>query len=193
MGEIVYDRAALRARVEEWRRQGKRVVFSNGTFDLLHVGHVRSLEAARSLGDVLIVALNGDSSTRRLKGEGRPFVCAKERAELLAALRAVDLVTIFEESTVEPLLRLLRPHVHAKGTDYTAESVPEREVARSLGIEVAIVGDPKMHSATELAEIVGRWFVSTRCGTRGGPADRGPAGPDGVPVAGGGRGGDGRA
>lgn len=123
---------------------------TNGCFDLLHVGHVRYLRAAKQLGGRLIVAVNSDASTRALKGEGRPRVPGEERAELLAALSDVDAVTIFDASDVTELVRLLRPDVHAKGTDYTAESVPEREVVIACGGRVAIVGDPKDHSTTDL-------------------------------------------
>lgn len=148
----VLERNRLIARVAIARRSGARVVLANGCFDLLHVGHVRYLEAARALGDLLVVGINSDEQVRRLKGEGRPLVVARERAELIAALRAVDLVTIFDEPTVENLLLALRPDVHAKGTDYTEETVPEREVVRAYGGRVAIVGDPKDHSTTEIIE-----------------------------------------
>ncbi|HEX8097657.1 MAG TPA: adenylyltransferase/cytidyltransferase family protein [Pyrinomonadaceae bacterium] len=147
----ILDRNRLIARAAIARRGGARVVFANGCFDLLHVGHVRYLEGARALGDLLIVGVNADEQVRRLKGEGRPLVPERERAEVVASLRAVDYVTIFTEPTVETLLRLLRPDVHAKGTDYTEETVPEREVVRSYGGRVAIVGDPKDHSSTEMA------------------------------------------
>lgn len=149
MGEIV-DRAELARRCAALKAKGKRLVLTNGAFDLLHVGHVRALKEARSKGDALVVAVNGDASVRRLKGEGRPVVPAAERAELLAALACVDLVHVFEEDDVAVLLRLLRPHVHAKGRDYTKENVPERAIAKEVGAEVAIVGDPKDHSVTDL-------------------------------------------
>ena len=126
------------------------VVLANGIFDLLHVGHVRYLEGARAEGERLVVALNSDASARRLKGAGRPVVALPERLELVAALRVVDWVTWFEGDRVDDLLRLLRPAVHAKGTDYTVESVPERALAASLGIRTAIVGDPKEHATTRL-------------------------------------------
>ena len=129
-----------------------RVVLANGCFELLHVGHLRYLEDARSRGDVLVVAVNVDRSVRALKGEGRPVVPFAERVELLSGLTAVDYVTGFEELTLERTLRLLRPDVHAKGTDYRPEDIPERWVDEELGIEIAICGDPKEHSATELAE-----------------------------------------
>ena len=136
--------------LEEHRRAGRRIVFANGVFDLLHVGHVRYLQAARAEGDVLVVGVNSDRSTRTLKGEGRPILTEQARAALVAALAAVDYVILFDEPDVKPLLRALRPDVHAKGTDYTPESVPERDLAASLGIRVAIVGDPKQHSTRDL-------------------------------------------
>lgn len=145
----ILERNRVIARVAIARRNGARVVFANGCFDILHVGHVRYLEAARALGDLLIVGVNGDAQVRALKGEGRPFVPERERAEVIAALRSVDLVTIFHEPTVEALLLAVRPDIHAKGTDYTEETVPEREAVRSYGGRVAIVGDPKDHSSTE--------------------------------------------
>jgi rfaE bifunctional protein nucleotidyltransferase chain/domain len=148
-GSRIVERNRLIARVAIARRRGARVVLANGCFDLLHVGHVRYLEAARALGDLLVVGINSDEQTRRLKGEGRPFVPERERAEVVASLRAVDLVTIFPEPTVEALLFAIRPDIHAKGTDYTEESVPERAVVLSYGGRVMIVGDPKDHSSTD--------------------------------------------
>jgi len=152
----ILERNRLIARVAIARKGGAHVVFANGCFDLLHVGHVRYLEAARSLGDLLVVGVNGDEAVRRLKGEGRPVLPERERAELVAALRAVDYVTIFHEPTVMELLLALRPDIHAKGTDYTEETVPERDVVRSFGGRVQIVGDPKEHSSTEMLKIVNR-------------------------------------
>ena len=146
----ILERNRLIARVAIARKGGARVVFANGCFDLLHVGHVRYLEAARSLGDLLVVGVNSDEQVRRLKGEGRPCVPERERAETVASLRAVDYVTVFHEPTVAELLAALRPDIHAKGTDYTEESVPERDVVRSYGGRVQIVGDPKDHSSTEM-------------------------------------------
>ena len=146
----ILERNRLIARVAIARKGGARVVFANGCFDLLHVGHVRYLEAARGLGDLLVVGVNSDEQVRLLKGEGRPFVPARERAEVIASLRAVDYVTVFHEPTVTELLLALRPDIHAKGTDYTEESVPERDVVRSFGGRVQIVGDPKDHSSTEM-------------------------------------------
>ncbi|MBV9248512.1 MAG: adenylyltransferase/cytidyltransferase family protein [Acetobacteraceae bacterium] len=150
MTQKLLNREQLKLRVEEWRRTGERVTLANGCFDLLHVGHVRYLHAARQLGGRLVVAINDDDSVRRLKGQGRPLIPAAERAEILAALADVDAVTIFPEANVEPLIYLIRPEVHAKGTDYTVESVPERDAVIACGGRVAIVGDPKEHSATSL-------------------------------------------
>jgi len=132
------------------RAAGQRIVLANGVFDLLHVGHVRYLTAARALGDVLFVGVNGDAAVRRLKGPGRPLMPAAERVELLAALRPVDHVVMFEEDTADRLVTLLRPDVHAKGTDYTARSVPEAATVHSIGGRVEIVGDPKDHGTRDL-------------------------------------------
>jgi rfaE bifunctional protein nucleotidyltransferase chain/domain len=150
----VVSRDELRGLLAERKRDGKRVVFANGCFDTLHVGHVRYLEGARSEGDLLVVAVNDDASVRGLKGLGRPILNENARAELVAALRAVDYVVLFHEPNVEVLLEMLRPDVHAKGTDYSAETVPERETAARLGIRVAIVGDPKNHSTRGFIETV---------------------------------------
>jgi rfaE bifunctional protein nucleotidyltransferase chain/domain len=146
------DEAAALA--ERLRAEGKRIVLANGCFDLLHVGHVRYLGAARALGDVLFVGLNSDPAVRRLKGPGRPLLAAAERAELLAALRAVDHVVLFDDDTADRLVARLRPHVHAKGTDYTEASVPERASVRAAGGEVAIAGDPKRHSTRDLIALI---------------------------------------
>lgn len=140
----------LVTRLAEHRRRGERIVLANGCFDLLHVGHVRYLEGARREGDILVVAVNSDASERRLKGPARPVLPERARAELVAALAAVDYVLLFGEPDVEGLLEALQPDVHAKGTDYTAETVPERALAARLGIRVAIVGDPKQHSTRDL-------------------------------------------
>jgi rfaE bifunctional protein nucleotidyltransferase chain/domain len=136
--------------VRQWRAGGEKIVLANGGFDLLHVGHVRYLRAAKELGGRLVVAVNSDGGVRALKGPGRPCIPDHERAELVAALESVDAVTIIEDLDVRNLVRLLRPDVHAKGTDYTAESVPERDVVIACGGRVEIVGDPKDHSTTEL-------------------------------------------
>jgi len=140
----------VRGRVEAARREGRTVALANGCFDLLHVGHVRYLEGAKAEADVLVVGVNGDDSVRRLKGEGRPILPAADRALLVAAFRAVDHVVVFEDDDVGRLLLALRPDVHCKGTDYTPETVPEREVVRAYGGRVAIVGDPKDHSTRDL-------------------------------------------
>lgn len=136
--------------LDEHRRAGRTVVFANGVFDLLHVGHVRYLQAARAEGDLLIVGVNSDASTRSLKGAGRPILTERARASLVAALAAVNYVVIFDDLDVNALLREFQPDVHAKGTDYTPETVPERDLAALLGIRIAIVGDSKKHSTREL-------------------------------------------
>lgn len=146
----ILSREQVRDRVAEWRRAGERVTLANGCFDLLHVGHVRYLHAAKNLGGRLVVAINSDESVSALKGEGRPIMPAEERAEILAALADVDAVVIFGEKDVRALIRELRPDIQAKGTDYTAEGVPERDVVMECGGRVEIVGDPKDHSATEI-------------------------------------------
>ena len=149
MGEVL-SRDELLERVRRNRERGLTHAFANGGFDLLHVGHVRYLEAARREADRLIVAVNDDPSVRALKGPNRPVLAAADRAELVAALRAVDYVVIFPEPTVAPLLQLLKPDVHCKGTDYTVDTVPERETVRAYGGRIAIVGDPKDHSTRDL-------------------------------------------
>jgi len=146
----ILTRDELRARAAEWKRAGERITLANGCFDLLHVGHVRYLQAAKELGGKLVVAVNSDSSVRTLKGESRPIMPEHERAEILAALASVDAVVIFSEPDVRALIREIQPDIQAKGTDYTAESVPERDAVTSYGGRVAIVGDPKDHSATEI-------------------------------------------
>ena len=146
----IVSRGDLRQRVGDWRRAGERVTLTNGCFDLLHVGHVRYLHAARELGGKLIVAVNADASVRALKGEGRPVMPAEERAEILASLEDVDAVVIFPEKDVRAIIREIHPDFHAKGTDYTAETVPERDELEACGGRVVIVGDPKNHSATEI-------------------------------------------
>ena len=146
----ILTRKELLQRVARWRGQGETVTLANGCFDLLHVGHVRYLRAAKALGGRLIVAVNADRSVRALKGRGRPLIPAKERAEILAALEDVDAVVIFPEKDVRAIIREIHPEVHAKGTDYSADSVPERDVVVECGGRVEIVGDPKDHSATEM-------------------------------------------
>lgn len=148
--EKIVSREGLGDILSEHRRAGRKIVFANGVFDLLHAGHVRYLQAARGEGDILVVGVNSDASTKRLKGDGRPILTERARASLVAALAAVNYVVIFDDLDVGSLLRELEPHVHAKGTDYTPESVPERDVAGALGIRVAIVGDPKDHSTRDL-------------------------------------------
>jgi D-glycero-beta-D-manno-heptose 1-phosphate adenylyltransferase len=150
------SREQLAERVRQARAEGKTTAFANGCFDVLHVGHVRYLESAAREADLLIVAVNDDESVRKLKGEGRPVLSASDRAELVAALRCVDYVVIFSEPTVGPLLMELRPDVHCKGTDYTSESVPERDIVRGYGGRTAIVGDPKDHSTRDLLSRIAR-------------------------------------
>jgi rfaE bifunctional protein nucleotidyltransferase chain/domain len=143
---------SVRERVAAAREEGRTVALANGCFDVLHVGHVRYLEGARAEADVLVVGVNGDDSVRRLKGEGRPVMPAEDRALMVAALKCTDHVVVFEEDDVSHLLLTLRPDVHCKGTDYTEETVPERDVVRSYGGRVAIVGDPKEHDTRRLLE-----------------------------------------
>ena len=151
MASIELDRTVLARRLEAERAAGRTIVLANGCFDLIHVGHVRYLEAAKKEGDVLVVAINTDESVRRNKGEGRPFVPQDERAEVLAALRCVDYVTAFGETTADELIRALRPNVHAKGTEWRADNVPELATVREVGGRVVICGDPKTHSSSEIA------------------------------------------
>jgi rfaE bifunctional protein nucleotidyltransferase chain/domain len=150
----VFDRDQLRQQVAHWRHAGEQIVLTNGCFDLLHVGHIRYLRSAKALGGRLVVAVNADETVRQLKGAGRPLAPAEERAEVLAALADVDAVVIFGEPDVRALIDELRPDIHAKGTDYTAASVPERDVVLAYGGRVEIVGDPKQHSSSE---IIRRW------------------------------------
>jgi rfaE bifunctional protein nucleotidyltransferase chain/domain len=148
--EKILDREQLNKRAASWRKAGDSITLANGCFDLLHVGHIRYLHAARQLGGRLIVAINSDDSVRALKGEGRPLMPAEERAEILSALADVDAVVIFPEHDVRNLIRELRPDVHAKGTDYAVDTVPERDAVMEVGGRVEIVGDPKDHSASEI-------------------------------------------
>jgi rfaE bifunctional protein nucleotidyltransferase chain/domain len=150
----ILTRSGLIERVAEARAAGSKIILANGCFDLLHAGHVRYLEGAKELGGFLVVGINSDRQVRSLKGENRPFIPEDERAEIIAAFRCVDAVTIFDEPTVEQLIKAVRPDFHAKGTDYTTETVPEREVVRAYGGQVAIVGDPKDHSSSELIALV---------------------------------------
>jgi rfaE bifunctional protein nucleotidyltransferase chain/domain len=151
---VAYDE--LVRRVEAERAGGRTIAFANGCFDLLHVGHIRYLESAAREADVLVVAVNDDDSVRQLKGPGRPILPAPDRAELVAALRCVDYVVIFHEPTVGPLLNAIRPDVHCKGTDYTVDSVPERDIVEAYGGRTAIVGDPKDHSTRDLLSRIAR-------------------------------------
>jgi len=153
----ILDRKAAVVRVQAARQGGARIVLANGCFDVLHVGHVRYLEGARALGDLLVVGINSDAQVTVLKGAGRPIMPEGERAEIVASLESVDLVTIFDEPTVETLLLALKPDIHAKGTDYTEETVPERAAVLSYGGRVAIVGDEKAHSTSQMIDrLVGR-------------------------------------
>ena len=153
----IVTREQLAKRVAAWRVRGDKIVLANGCFDVLHVGHIRYLHGAKALGDRLVVAINADDTVRRLKGEGRPRIPAGERAQIIAALTDVDVVVEFSEPDVRVLVRDIRPDIHAKGTDYTADSVPERDTVIECGGTVAIVGDPKDHSSTELLK---RWKES---------------------------------
>jgi rfaE bifunctional protein nucleotidyltransferase chain/domain len=155
VGEIV-TRRQLAVRVARERAGGRTIAFANGCFDLLHVGHIRYLESASREADVLVVAVNDDGTVREMKGAGRPILTAAFRAELVAALRCVHYVVIFSELTVGPLLTEIRPDVHCKGTDYSVESVPEREVVKAYGGRTAIVGDPKDHSTRDLLARIAR-------------------------------------
>ena len=146
----IFNRDTLRQQVEQWRRAGERVTLANGNFDLLHVGHVRYLRGAKALGGKLVVAINSDESVRTLKGEGRPIMPEQERAEIVAALADVDAVVVFPELDVRALIREIHPDIQAKGTDYTADSVPERDTVTEHGGRVEIVGDPKDHSTSEI-------------------------------------------
>jgi rfaE bifunctional protein nucleotidyltransferase chain/domain len=154
---LTVDEAAALA--DRLRAAGKRIVLTNGCFDLLHVGHVRYLREARALGDVLFVGLNSDAAVRRLKGPGRPLLPSAERAEILTALRAVDHVVLFDDDTADRLVTRLRPHVHAKGTDYTPESVPEEASVRAIGGRVIIAGDPKTHSTRDVIALIRERFA----------------------------------
>ena len=146
----ILSRDQLREQVEQWRRAGEHIILANGNFDLLHVGHVRYLRSAKALGGKLVVAVNSDQSVRALKGEGRPIMPERERAEIVSALADVDAVIVFPELDVRSIIREIRPDIHAKGTDYTADSVPERDVVAECGGRVAIVGDSKDHSTSEI-------------------------------------------
>ncbi len=152
--------------VAQQQETGKTVVFANGCFDLLHVGHIRYLEAARALGDLLVLGLNGDRSVRQLKGPGRPLMNQDERAEILAALECVDYLVVFDDPTAKEILETLKPNIHAKGTDYTRESVPERDTVLSYGGSIAIVGDPKDHSTQDFLRQIAERKPSPESKTR---------------------------
>jgi rfaE bifunctional protein nucleotidyltransferase chain/domain len=156
----ILERPALIERVAVERAKGNKIILTNGCFDLFHVGHIRYLAGAKELGGFVITAINSDGQVRVLKGDGRPYMPERERAEILASLRFVDAITIFDEPTVTELLQAIRPDIHAKGTDYTAETVPERDIVRAYGGKIAIVGDPKGHSSTELIETVKEVFTA---------------------------------
>ena len=152
MGDFIESHDDLAERLRVMRALGKRVVFTNGCFDILHVGHIRSLRDAKSRGDILVIGVNSDRSVRKIKGPSRPVVPEEERVELLCAFDMVDYVTVFDDETADAVLEKLRPDIHAKGTDYTPENVPERETVLGYGGEVAIVGDPKDHSTKSIVD-----------------------------------------
>lgn len=156
----ILERPDLIERVADERSKGNKIILTNGCFDLFHVGHIRYLAGAKELGGFVITAINSDQQVRSLKGNGRPYMPETERAEIISSLRFVDAVTIFDKPTVTELLQAIHPDIHAKGTDYTTETVPEREIVRAYGGEVAIVGDPKDHSSTELIEAVKEIFTA---------------------------------
>jgi rfaE bifunctional protein nucleotidyltransferase chain/domain len=158
---LLVSRKELITRVQTARKSGARIVFANGCFDVLHVGHIRYLDGARALGDLLVVGVNSDEQVAIQKGAGRPIIPAVERAEIVASLESVSYVTVFNEPTVTELLLALKPDIHAKGTDYCEETVPERDVVRSYGGRVAIVGDPKNHSTSEMLARLGGKNVQT--------------------------------
>ncbi len=150
----ILSRAEVTARVSAERGDGAKIILANGCFDIIHAGHIRYLAGAKMLGGFLVVGLNSDAQVKSLKGNGRPFVSERERAEIVAAIRFVDVVTIFDEPTVNELIDAIRPDVHAKGTDYTVDTVPERESVLAYGGRIEIVGDPKDHSSTDLIKAV---------------------------------------
>jgi rfaE bifunctional protein nucleotidyltransferase chain/domain len=147
--------AHLKEIIAEEKKKGKRIVLANGCFDLIHVGHIRYLKEAKAQGDVLVVALNSDSSVHRLKGDGRPILNEEERVEIISSFYFVDYITVFEEANVENILLTLKPHVHAKGSDYTKDTVPERETVLNYGGEIAITGGPKVKNTTEISRKIG--------------------------------------
>lgn len=159
MAQIVLNHDELAKKLEVLKAQGKKIVFTNGCFDLIHVGHVRYLSGAKALGDVLVLALNSDDSVRRLKGKERPLLPLEDRLGILAAFEMVDFVTAFDDDNVTPLLLKLKPHIHAKGTDYTPETVPEKDTVASYGGKVATVGDPKDHASKNLIQEILRKYA----------------------------------
>jgi rfaE bifunctional protein nucleotidyltransferase chain/domain len=161
MSTKIMTREKIAVIAAKQKKKGKKIVFANGCFDILHVGHVRFLRGARAKGDILVLGLNSDASVRKLKGKGRPLVNQRDRAELMAAFEFVDYVTVFGEQTVEKTLRVIKPDFHAKGTDYTKDTVPEKGIAKELGIKIVIVGDKKNHSTKDVIKtIVERYGVN---------------------------------
>src|ERR1041384_4229580 len=152
MAEIILSHDELAGKLGSLKARGKKIVLANGCFDLLHVGHARYLAGAKALGDVLVLALNSDESVRRLKGKERPLLPLEDRLGILSAFKAVDFVTAFDDDTVAPLILKLKPHIHAKGTDYTPDTVPEKETVAAAGGKVAVVGDPKDHASKHLIQ-----------------------------------------
>lgn len=150
----ILKREILGKITEKLKKQGKKVIFANGCFDLIHVGHIRFLKAARAKGDILVVGLNSDESVREIKGLGRPIIKQKDRALILSSFSFVDYITIFNESDVRKTLKIIKPTYHAKGTDYTKETVPEKEISKRLGIKIIIVGDKKRHSTRDLIKTI---------------------------------------
>jgi rfaE bifunctional protein nucleotidyltransferase chain/domain len=160
MAQVILNHDELAKKIEELKKQGKKVIFANGCFDLLHVGHVRYLRGAKALGDALVLAVNSDASVRRLKGPQRPLLPLEDRLGILGAFEMIDFVTAFEEDTVSPLLLKLKPNVQVKGTDYTPDTIPEKDTVASFGGEVAVVGDPKDHASKNLIQEILRKYGS---------------------------------
>jgi rfaE bifunctional protein nucleotidyltransferase chain/domain len=158
MAKIILNHDELAKKIEELKKQGKKVIFANGCFDLLHVGHVRYLRGAKALGDVLVLAINSDASVRRLKGPERPLLPLEDRLGVLSAFEMIDFITAFEDDTVSPLLLKLKPNVQVKGTDYTPDTIPEKDTVASFGGEVAVVGDPKDHASKNLIQEILRKY-----------------------------------
>jgi rfaE bifunctional protein nucleotidyltransferase chain/domain len=158
MAQVILNHNQLAKKIEELKKEGKKVVFTNGCFDLLHVGHVRYLRGAKALGDTLVLAINSDASVRRLKGPERPLLPLGDRLGILSAFEMIDFLTAFDEDTVAPLLLKLKPHIHAKGTDYTPDTVPEKDTVASFGGQTAVVGDPKDHASKDLIKEILRKY-----------------------------------